>query len=50
MVLLDSQVVGVPHGKLIEQLLQPLDNKLTEYPVRHTLVLLHLHPLLVGSA
>lgn len=50
MVLLDSQVVGVPHGKLSEQQLQLLDNKLTEYPERHTLVLLHHHPLLVGSA
>lgn len=49
-VLLDSQVVGVPHGKLSEQQLQLLDNKLTEYPERHTLVLLHHHPLLVGSA
>lgn len=49
MVLLDSQVVGVPHGLLSDDQLQLLDDKLSEHPERHTLVLLHHHPLLVGS-
>lgn len=49
MVLLDSQVVGVPHGRLSDQQLQLLDEKLAQYPQRHTLVLLHHHPILVGS-
>lgn len=49
MVLLDSQVVGVPHGFLVEQQLNLLDEKLAEYPERNTLVLLHHHPILVGS-
>lgn len=50
MVLLDSQVVGVPHGRLSDQQLELLEMKLSEHPDRHTLVLLHHHPLLVGSA
>ncbi|NAW69028.1 3',5'-cyclic-AMP phosphodiesterase [Vibrio sp. V27_P1S3P104] len=50
MVLLDSQVVGVPHGRLSDYQLGLLDEKLTQYPDRFTLVLLHHHPLLVGSA
>ncbi|USD41605.1 3',5'-cyclic-AMP phosphodiesterase [Vibrio sp. SCSIO 43135] len=49
-VMLDSQVVGVPHGRLSEQQLALLDTKLAEYSERHTLVLLHHHPVLVGSA
>ncbi|MDE1248772.1 3',5'-cyclic-AMP phosphodiesterase [Vibrio aestuarianus] len=50
MILLDSQVVGVPHGRLSDQQLALLDEQLSAYPQRHTLVLLHHHPLLVGSA
>jgi len=50
MVLLDSQVVGVPHGRLSDHQLSLLEDKLTENADRHTLVLLHHHPLLVGSA
>ena len=50
MVMLDSQVVGVPHGRLSDQQLDLLEQKLTEFPERNTLVLLHHHPLLVGSA
>ncbi|RIZ54614.1 3',5'-cyclic-AMP phosphodiesterase [Vibrio sp. PID23_8] len=50
LVLLDSQVVGVPHGRLSDQQLSLLEEKLTENPQRYTLVLLHHHPLLVGSA
>ncbi|WP_391088252.1 3',5'-cyclic-AMP phosphodiesterase [Vibrio sp. NH-UV-68] len=49
MIMLDSQVVGVPHGRLSDQQLQLLEDKLAQYPQRHTLVLLHHHPLLVGS-
>ncbi len=50
MVLLDSQVVGVPHGELSDQQLDLLDNALAANPDKHTLVLLHHHPLLIGSA
>jgi Icc protein len=49
-VLLDSQVEGVPHGRLSDEQLAYLDNKLAEYPQKHTLVLLHHHSVLVGSA
>lgn len=48
--LLDSQVVGVPHGRLSDGQLDFLDRKLTEHSDRHTLVLLHHHPMLVNSA
>jgi Icc protein len=50
MILLDSQVVGLPHGRLSDQQLGLLEDKLVEHSDRHTLVLLHHHPLLVGSA
>jgi Icc protein len=49
-ILLDSQVTGVPHGRLSQEQLDLLDNKLSEYPQRHALILLHHHPVLVGSA
>jgi len=47
-VLLDSQVSGVPHGMLSDYQLEWLDNALGRYPQRHTLVLLHHHPLASG--
>jgi Icc protein len=50
LIMLDSQVVGVPHGRLSEVQLALLQEKLSHYPERHTMVLLHHHPLLVGSA
>ncbi|KGK19019.1 3',5'-cyclic-AMP phosphodiesterase [Vibrio navarrensis] len=50
MVLLDSQVVGVPHGRLSDSQLALLEEKLASNPSKHTLILLHHHPLLVGSA
>lgn len=50
MILLDSQVVGVPHGRLSDYQLNLLDEKLAQYPERYALILLHHHPLLVGSA
>lgn len=49
-ILLDSQVVGVPHGQLSQQQLAFLDEKLTQHPDKHSLVLIHHHPVLVGSA
>lgn len=50
MIMLDSQVVGVPHGRLSDQQLAMLEEKLAENADRHTLILLHHHPILVGSA
>ncbi|RWR01404.1 diguanylate phosphodiesterase [[Pantoea] beijingensis] len=47
-VLLDSQVFGVPHGMLSDYQLEWLENTLSLYPQRHTLVLLHHHPLPSG--
>nr|WP_024966835.1 3',5'-cyclic-AMP phosphodiesterase [Pantoea sp. IMH] len=47
-VLLDSQVFGVPFGELSEFQLEWLDKTLAIYPERHTLVLLHHHPLPSG--
>ncbi|MCM5508939.1 3',5'-cyclic-AMP phosphodiesterase [Vibrio sp. CC007] len=49
MIMLDSQVVGVPHGRLSDKQLNLLEEKLSQYPERYTLILLHHHPLLVGS-
>lgn len=47
-VLLDSQVFGVPHGELSDYQLDWLGNALARYPQRHTLVFLHHHPLASG--
>ncbi|MGX9418557.1 3',5'-cyclic-AMP phosphodiesterase [Vibrio sp. RC27] len=47
---LDSQVSSVPYGKLSDEQLLLLDDKLTQYPERHALVLLHHNSLPVGSA
>jgi Icc protein len=47
---LDSQVSGVPHGQLSEEQLALLDNKLTDYPQRYAMVLLHHNSLPVGSS
>jgi len=47
-VLLDSQVFGVPHGMLSDYQLEWLNTTLARYPQRHTLVLLHHHPLASG--
>ncbi|KXI21551.1 3',5'-cyclic-AMP phosphodiesterase [Photobacterium sanguinicancri] len=49
-ILLDSQVPGVPHGALSSAQLEMLDNALRMHPERHALVLLHHHPLEVGSS
>ncbi|MDA0117165.1 3',5'-cyclic-AMP phosphodiesterase [Vibrio sp. T11.5] len=50
MIVLDSQVAGVPHGRLSDKQLMLLEEKLAQYPQRYTLILLHHHPILVGSA
>ena len=50
MILLDSQVQGVPHGELSTAQLALLETALTRYPDRYTLILLHHHPLEAGSA
>ncbi|MGV3001156.1 3',5'-cyclic-AMP phosphodiesterase [Vibrio sp.] len=48
-ILLDSQAEGSPHGFLTEQQRQYLSDCLSEHSDRFSLVLLHHHPLLVGS-
>lgn len=48
--LLDSQVQGVPHGQLEEEELAWLKLKLQEYLQRYSLVVLHHHLLSTGSA
>ena len=47
--LLDSQVQGVPHGQLEPEELAWLQAKLAAYPQRYTLVVLHHHLLSTGS-
>ena len=48
-VLLDSQVEGVPHGRLSDSQLKYLDEKLANNAHLHTLILIHHHPVFVGS-
>lgn len=48
--LLDSQVQGVPHGQLEAEELDWLMLKLQEHPQRYSLVVLHHHLLSTGSA
>ncbi|OBT07365.1 3',5'-cyclic-AMP phosphodiesterase [Vibrio sp. UCD-FRSSP16_10] len=50
LIMLDSQVEGLPHGYLEQQQLQLLEQKLNQYPERHTLVMLHHNSLPIGSA
>ncbi|KXF80348.1 3',5'-cyclic-AMP phosphodiesterase [Enterovibrio coralii] len=50
LIMLDSQVPGVPHGRLSGEQLALLENTLRDNPERHTLILLHHHPLPAGSA
>jgi len=49
-ILLDSQVSGVPHGELSAYQLDWLKTKLAENPARHSLVVLHHHLLPTNSA
>ncbi|HIH4848374.1 TPA: 3',5'-cyclic-AMP phosphodiesterase [Morganella morganii] len=46
--LLDSQVQSVPHGELSDDQLIWLDSCLAQQPDRHTVVMLHHHPLASG--
>lgn len=48
LLLLDSQVPGVPHGMLSDYQLEWLEKRLALAPERHTLVLLHHHPQASG--
>ncbi|SNY65596.1 3',5'-cyclic-AMP phosphodiesterase [Enterobacter sp. CC120223-11] len=48
--MLDSQVFGVPHGELSEFQLEWLEQRLLESPERYTLLLLHHHPLPAGCS
>ncbi|MCW9709936.1 3',5'-cyclic-AMP phosphodiesterase [Avibacterium sp. 21-586] len=49
-IMLDSQVYGVPHGKLESAQLAFLDQKLKNYPQRHSLIVLHHHILSTNCA
>ncbi|PID51484.1 MAG: 3',5'-cyclic-AMP phosphodiesterase [Pasteurellales bacterium] len=49
-IMLDSQVFGVPHGKLGSQQLKWLQKKLEQNPNRHTLIALHHNILPTHSA
>jgi len=49
-ILLDSQVSGVPYGYLSESQLSFLEQKLKQYPDKHTLISVHHHILPVNSA
>ncbi|WP_439295236.1 3',5'-cyclic-AMP phosphodiesterase [Lonepinella sp. BR2882] len=48
--LLDSQVYGVPHGELSQYQLDWLDEKLQEYQERYSLIVLHHHLLSTNSS
>lgn len=48
--MLDSQVFGVPHGQLSQYQLDWLNEKLQEYQERYSLVVLHHHLLSTNSA
>lgn len=48
--MLDSQVFGVPHGQLGQYQIDWLNAKLRDYPERYSLVVLHHHILSTNSA
>ncbi|UVK76754.1 MAG: cAMP phosphodiesterase [Sodalis sp. Fle] len=48
LLLMDSQVNGMPHGELSDYQLKWLAQRLTQQPQRHTLLLLHHHPFPSG--
>ncbi|WP_241576297.1 3',5'-cyclic-AMP phosphodiesterase [Rosenbergiella collisarenosi] len=50
LLLLDSQVHGVPHGLLSDYQLQWLQDALARHPHRHTIVFLHHHPTPSGCS
>lgn len=49
-ILLDSQVFGVPHGELSQFQLEWLQQQLEGYPDRYSLIVLHHHLLSTNSA
>ncbi len=49
-ILLDTQVMGVPHGQLSTAQLEMLKTALDEYPEKYALVLLHHHAIPAGCA
>ncbi|MDN2664306.1 3',5'-cyclic-AMP phosphodiesterase [Psychromonas sp. 14N.309.X.WAT.B.A12] len=49
-ILLDSQVSGVPYGHLSDSQLSFLEQKLQQHPDKHTLIAVHHHVLPVGAA
>ena len=49
-ILLDTQVSGVPHGQLSTAQLEMLKDALDEYPEKYTLILLHHHSIAAGCA
>jgi len=48
-ILLDSQVCGTPHGWLSHTQLAQLEQALSQYPEKHTLICLHHHTYPIGS-
>ncbi len=48
--MLDSQVFGVPHGELSDYQLDWLEQKLRQCSGRYTLLMLHHHPVAVGCS
>ena len=49
-ILLDSQLAGVPHGYLSDEQLIFLKEKLQEFPNKYTLIAVHHHVLPIGAA
>ncbi|PCS23760.1 3',5'-cyclic-AMP phosphodiesterase [Candidatus Enterovibrio escicola] len=50
LIILDSQVKGLPHGRLTVEQLTMLEIALISHPKRYGLVLMHHHPLAAGSS
>lgn len=50
LLLLDSQIFGSPHGALSDYQLDWLVAKLSQYPTRYTMIILHHHILPTNSA
>ncbi len=50
LILLDTQVEGVPHGRVSQQQMQVLQQALEEYPDKYCLILLHHHSIAAGCA
>ncbi len=48
-IMLDSQVCGTPHGWLSHIQLTQLEQALSQYPEKHTLICLHHHTYPIGS-